>query len=134
MDEPKKCPFCGESVGQTNELSIEMRTECYNPSCWLAGVGMPLEIWQTRPLEDALQARIDALESENAALKAANAWHPASEPPDNSRCVIACNNLEVTECIYSNYKGGYWEDRAGYEMHNVTRWRELPAPPEDAKP
>jgi len=66
----KPCPFCGESIG----VIEEERGDEY--SYWLVihqphktgqhhgRIIMPVEWWNTRPIEDALNARITELEQE----------------------------------------------------------------------
>ena len=67
MSELKPCPFCGG-----NNLTIERLM--YVVFCNDCGAEMsgnaPLGNWNTRPIEDALNARIAELEAENAKLKA----------------------------------------------------------------
>lgn len=72
--------------------------------------------------KSALLSQVTELESELAALKEANAWHPASEPP--------------IEDDYVEIRGhaGYWHST--HPLNNpwghieITHWRELPEPPE----
>jgi hypothetical protein len=61
-DELKCCPVCGEKSEVYRELTSRPLVGCSNPKCWLYGVGFYLEAWQTRPREDAQQARIAELE------------------------------------------------------------------------
>jgi endogenous inhibitor of DNA gyrase (YacG/DUF329 family) len=80
MSELKPCPYCGGKVQSiSNHLSYP-QAHCTNELCvgrWsVVDAGGWVFNWNTRPIEDALQARIDeqakrtaALESENARLK-----------------------------------------------------------------
>ena len=64
----KPCPFCGDMPASMKaELDGKKRYGCKNctPNLWYTP-----ERWNTRPIEDALNARIAELEAENAALKA----------------------------------------------------------------
>lgn len=55
----KRCPFCGgEVTHKLGDHEIEATVFCL--SC---PVAIPTEIWQSRPIEDELQAEIDRLES-----------------------------------------------------------------------
>ena len=58
MSELKKCPFCEFQVSYPATSSDDNGyTTC--PNC---GGKAPHSVWQSRPIEDALQARIDELE------------------------------------------------------------------------
>ena len=64
----KPCPFCGDMPASMKaELDGKKRYGCKNctPNLWYTP-----ERWNTRRIEDALNARIAELEAENAALKA----------------------------------------------------------------
>ena len=90
------------------------------------GIGIGNIIDEQRETINWQRARIDALE-------AANAWHPASEPPNDDREVLAVdiyNSLKIYRLCYFK---GLWLDE-NVNRVDVTIWRELPAPPEDAKP
>lgn len=62
-EENKRCPFCGNKDIDTSPISGA--AWCYD--CHSVANDVPR--WNTRPLEDALQARIDALKKENAELR-----------------------------------------------------------------
>ena len=72
MSELKLCPFCG-TLPQANTWIFrgisETRYFCPNPECPHSVRTVTLEEWQTRPIEDALTARIAELEAENTELK-----------------------------------------------------------------
>lgn len=56
----KACPFCGfDTICEENHLII----------CLNCGTSNHISEWNTRPIEDALQARIAELESELNLLK-----------------------------------------------------------------
>ena len=58
-EELRPCPFCG---GEAHEC-LDNHFDCLNPGCPMAGArAIPLENWNTRPIEDALTARIAELE------------------------------------------------------------------------
>ena len=73
MSELKVCAHCGHEAAR-KELRYYGETEtwayCPNPDCPMHDRTMTIKAWQTRPIEDALNARIAELEAENAALKA----------------------------------------------------------------
>ena len=62
MSELKRCPFCGGTKICT-EKGINLN---YCDNC---SAESNVEHWNTRPIEDALNARIAELEAENAGLK-----------------------------------------------------------------
>ena len=65
MNELKPCPFCGKEPAIDNNFAI-----CVNDDCELSDYWSGLEdcSWNTRPIEDALNARIAELEEECASL------------------------------------------------------------------
>lgn len=61
MDKLKPCPFCGGEV-DTHTLSYGRRIcGCCRGDCILCGRWFGVEEWNSRPLEDALQDKVDAL-------------------------------------------------------------------------
>ena len=79
MSELKKCPFCGK-MPKVNSWTMhgiaEQRCFCDNEQCpvYLSKT-IALDDWNTRPIEDALNARI-------AELEAAQRWHVVKECND----------------------------------------------------
>jgi len=72
MTELKKCPFCGRDArnNPTWMVGSENSAECSNRHCITNKLTYAtIEEWNTRPLEDALQARIDELKQENERLQ-----------------------------------------------------------------
>ena len=67
MSELKLCSYC-KSVPQANTWTLHGITEtryfCPNPDCPHSVRTVTLEQWNTRPIEDELQARIAELEKE----------------------------------------------------------------------
>lgn len=71
MQELKPCPFCGNlpMVGSHGKLDELHEVYCEHFACGgeVAGFSSEaeaIECWNTRPLEDALQAEIDKLKAE----------------------------------------------------------------------
>ena len=66
MSELKVCAHCGHEAAR-KELRYYGETEtwayCPNPDCPMHDRTMTIKAWQTRPIEDALNARIAELES-----------------------------------------------------------------------
>lgn len=75
-----------------------------------------------------LVSKIETLEAENAALRDANQWHPASEKPNSGKglYLVALETGVVDTAIYLNSNG--W-----LIANQVILWRELPTPPEEEK-
>ena len=79
---------------------------------------------------DDVQMAVDANTTRIEELEAAQAWHPASEPPTEEETVIIYNERVDGWCI-----GNYWTCYQGYvngsEFCQVeaTHWRELPPVP-----
>ena len=74
-EQAKPCPFCGKEPqiniypNYGNPPYDEKLYFCANPKCQnYLGKGMTLEQWNTRPIEDALRARIAELEAAGAKL------------------------------------------------------------------
>jgi len=71
MSELKPCPFCGKEPSTYEDTGY---VYCPNDDCMVADsywekAILPVEKWNTRPIEDALNARI-------AELEAAQRWIP----------------------------------------------------------
>ena len=69
----KQCPFCG---GEAELCYSEVDTFCRK-----CNVMQETELWNTRPIEDALRLRIARLEAEIERLTA----HDATERQDDNR-------------------------------------------------
>ena len=94
MSELKACPFCGkegcfvDKDGNITESGLDVaceRTSCMPPSSYV-----PVDSWQSRPLEDALTARIAELEG--ALKKIAyiiQAWENEGDFDDDALLKIA---------------------------------------------
>lgn len=69
--ELKNCPFCGEKLTAQPDLFTGGTMYYHSNDCIkkLLEHGDFRKLWNTRPIEEALQKRIDELESENARLK-----------------------------------------------------------------
>ncbi len=82
-DELKPCPFCGASATLENNQSLKNPNsdtlywiECSKCMAFdfegYTSANCCISVWNTRPLEDALQARITELEKDYAALLKSN--------------------------------------------------------------
>ena len=121
MSELKVCAHCGHEAAR-KELRYYGETEtwayCPNPDCPMHDRTMTIKAWQTRPIEDALNARI-------AELEAAQRWIPVSERlPEEKQSVLA---LDRTGTAYHwEYSRSLSNIFVGYYTH----WMPLPNPPE----
>lgn len=59
MSELKPCPFCGKEPAIDNNFAICVNDDCELSDYW---TGLEVDTWNTRPIEDALTARIAELE------------------------------------------------------------------------
>ena len=110
MSELKPCPFCG---GEAELCYSEVDTFCRK-----CNVIQETEMWNTRPIEDELRARIAELEAERR-------WIPVGERlPEEKQSVLALDRTgtayhwEYSKCLSNIFVGNY------------THWMPLPEPPE----
>ena len=128
MSELKVCAHCGHEAAR-KELRYYGETEtwayCPNPDCPMHDRTMTIKAWQTRPIEDALLARAEKAEAENATLKEERRWIPVSERlPKENENVLA---LDRTGTAYHwEYSRSLSNIFVGYYTH----WMPLPALPE----
>lgn len=121
MSELKPCPFCGKKIKEVPGFNGVCGCESDNCQGSLVEY-MTLDEWNTRPVEDALRARI-------AELEQAQRWIPVSERlPDASEKVqdVLCYNAPILEMFTRLYF-----DDIGFDGWAVTHWMPLPLPPED---
>ena len=128
--ELKPCPFCG-TLPQANAWIFrgisETRYFCPNQECPLSVRTVTLEEWNTRPIEDALKARIVELEKLVDELKPYRDGYDAYEnPPEEGENVVA--NLG-SWLFLAQHRGDKWYDSLGVQAEirgGVERWWKLP--------
>lgn len=54
----RPCPVCGSKAQSARAGWVT----CQNMSCYLFAYGLPIAAWQSRPLEDALQEKLNLAE------------------------------------------------------------------------
>ena len=131
MSELKPCPFCGKEPAIDNNFAI-----CVNDDCELSDYWSGLEdcSWNTRPIEDALTARIAELEAERR-------WRVVAdgELPELGKEVIFYDSImerRLKGCLRKN-GGVEWLSDEGYTFSSrdgrysrITHWMPLPKLPE----
>ena len=139
----KPCPFCGneeyppEQASRFESNMFLTKVECGNCGATMESWNDTAILdtapnWNTRPIEDALTARIAELEAENEKLKAERRWIPVEErlPKDNEYVLVYCsaNGFYNIDCLYD----GSWLEAADYYEEDVivTHWMPLPELPE----
>ena len=138
MSEIKPCPFCGSSNTTLDYYEIscpqELGTIVVCNDCGASAKS--IVDWNTRPIEDALNARIAELEAENDQLTAHDAterqddkWIPVSERlPEANKCVLiydAGGNMTVDILV----KSGGVETYFWLPKYRILFWMPLPEPP-----
>jgi len=128
MSELKPCPFCGEPVVFNKFAEKVVCEDC--------GATIYSDYWNTRPIEDALSARI-------AELEAAQRWIPVGEqlpdPNDGHNVfVLTVEDLDDPR-IYGVGYGSYYIGKdclpswsLDFDAYGnfVTHWMPIPEPPE----
>ena len=122
MSELKPCPFCGKEPAIHVNFAICVNDDCEQSDYW---TGLEVDTWNTRPIEDALNARI-------AELEAAQRWIPVSERlPEPYTRVLACIKSGYMEVDYMYSEPIVDVGSADFNsLDNVTHWMPLPTPPE----
>ena len=137
-EELRPCPFCKSNNTTLDYYEIsgpqELGTIVVCNDCGASAKS--IVDWNTRPIEDALQARIAELEAEidqltvhDATERQDDKWIPVSErlPEMNVRVLIASSGYVSTDflCVKT-----YPRFRFEGSVYPVTHWMPLPEPPE----
>ena len=128
MSELKPCPFCG---GEAELCYSEVDTFCRK-----CNVMQETELWNTRPIEDALRLRIAELEAEIERFtvhsdieRQDDKWIPVSERlPEDLQSIIVFTKDRKTYII--RFLELYGREGFGSLSDIVTHWMPLPEPPE----
>ena len=107
-DELKPCPFCGQMPRNDSTHLPYLLAHCTNQDCvgsWMTvGAGGNKYHWNTRPLEDALQAEVDRL---TAIIHKAEWDYPIN---DSYRVCPVCDNDYLSghspDCPFYKWEGG----------------------------
>jgi hypothetical protein len=67
-EELKGCPFCGE-LPMPVIVDNKINYYCENRDCQFKGIDLPKNVWNTRPIEDALRKQLEAARDKFTVLK-----------------------------------------------------------------
>ena len=131
MSELKPCPFCGKQPVAQCSSAICINDDCELSDYWR---GLEDDSWNTRPIEDALNARIAELEAERR-------WRVVADgelPELGMEVIFYDSKMEglLKGCLRKN--GGFeWLSDEGYTFSSrdgrysrITHWMYAPQPPE----
>ena len=126
MDELKACPFCGSSNTTLDYYEIscpqELGTIVVCNGCGASAKS--IVDWNTRPIEDALNARIAELEAERR-------WIPVSERlPEDGEVVWLWDGNNLGMGYYLVLSGCFMDRDTPLRRIKPTHWMPLPEPPE----
>jgi hypothetical protein len=137
MSELKLCSYC-KSVPQANTWTLHGITEtryfCPNPDCPHSVRTVRLEEWQTRPIEDALNARIAELEALVDELKPyRDGYDPEKDfPPEGEWVWLRDCDDDIEPVQYDPKSGWYWNYEGNWMPDNgdIRRWYPVGTLPE----
>ena len=121
----KPCPFCDEQpqIQTVDEGYHQVYCHKHTATIYLES----FREWNTRPIEDRLEAEIER-------LKVLNRWIPVTERlPERRQFVL------VTDCLnkYIAYTADttddvcFYSQKGGWLLDSITHWMELPEPPKE---
>jgi len=125
MDELKACPFCGSSNTTLDYYEIscpqELGTIVVCNDCGASAKS--IVDWNTRPIEDALNARIAELEAERR-------WIPVSERlPEDGEVVWLWDGNNLGMGYYLVLSGCFMDRDTPLRRIKPTHWMPLPESP-----
>jgi hypothetical protein len=108
MSELKACPFC-----ENNCQVYRKMARCSDLECFLHYTRMPIDEWQTRPIEDSLQMQLDIQTELTGDAMAENRQN--AERGDD----LLCRLRETVKEIESDYNSRI-EEQSGYSDEDKT--------------
>ena len=105
MSELKPCPFCGSPAYSYHDNCIDFAgVKCDLGGCVCADILITENNWNTRPIEDALNARIAELEGEIERLTAhSDIERQDDKLPEREVCEACVGDGSIL--LRDNYKG-----------------------------
>ena len=105
MSELKPCPFCGSPAYSYHDNCIDFAgVKCDLGGCVCADILITENNWNTRPIEDALNARIAELEGKIDQLTAHDATERQDDKLPEREVCEACGG-DGSILLRDNYKG-----------------------------
>ena len=105
MSELKPCPFCGSPAYSYHDNCIDFAgVKCNLGGCVCADILITENNWNTRPIEDALNARIAELEGKIDQLTAHDATERQDDKLPEREVCEACGG-DGSILLRDNYKG-----------------------------
>jgi hypothetical protein len=105
MSELKPCPFCGSPAYSYHDNCIDFAgVKCDLGGCVCADILITENNWNTRPVEDALTARIAELEGKIDQLTAHDATERQDDKLPEREVCEACGG-DGSILLRDNYKG-----------------------------
>ena len=105
MSELKPCPFCGSPAYSYHDNCIDFAgVKCDLGGCVCADILITENNWNTRPVEDALNARIAELEGKIDQLTAHDATERQDDKLPEREVCEACGG-DGSILLRDNYKG-----------------------------
>lgn len=123
----KLCPFCGSEPEKSNNTDWVF---CKNKECPISiynayDCSYDAQGWNTRPIEDKLNARIAELEAEVKELK--NEWHQPEELPiEDGWYLVEWDDYGKLEWVPMFWFVGWYEADYTHYYGKIKRWRKLP--------
>ena len=135
MNELRPCPFCGNepqgNIWHTygKKPYDETLYFCANPKCReFMKKAIPLEQWNTRPIEDELLDRIAELEEKQRWRVVAN-----GELPEDGEVVWLWDGKYIGMGYYLVFTGQFMDRYTPLRPIRPSHWMPLPEPPNDTQ-
>ena len=125
MSELKPCPFCGSPAYSYHDNCIDFAgVKCDLGGCVCADILITENNWNTRPVEDALTARIAELEAEVTELKPYRDGYDPEEvfPPEGEWVWLRDCDDDIEPVQYDHKAEIYWNYGMNADGVEFTYW------------